>query len=175
MSDQKFRSRKYFESLSVLIVEDNRFFRSLLRTILREFGLRSIDEVENGADALVYLKSSTPDIILLDWHMPVFSGTEFMQVFNDSKRPGYCSPAIIVVTANATQNNVMDAARMGVDGILAKPIVPALLYKRILEVLAPVSTGRTKIPIDTQHTQDSVSENPSVPDEDGDRDMVIFL
>ena len=129
------KNEKQFEQLSVLIVEDNRFFRSLIRSVLREFGVRYIEEAEDGADALAHLGSSPPDIILLDWYMPVFSGADFMRMFNETKKAGHFSPAVIVVTSNATKKNVIEAAKLGVDGILCKPIVPALLYRRIVEVL----------------------------------------
>ena len=135
MSNKIQRNKRQFENLSVLIVDDNRFFRSLIRTVLREFGVRHIQDVEDGADALAQMDSNLPDLVLLDWYMPLFSGADFMQIFNDTKRSGRFMPSIIVVTANATKKNVIEATRMGVDGILCKPIVPAILYKRILDVV----------------------------------------
>lgn len=141
-----------WEYLRVLIVDDNKFFRTLIRTVLRQFGIREIHEAENGKKASKMLATTQVDFVLLDWHMPVWSGSRFMADSKDEFGHTKLGPAaVIVVTGNTTRKMVKEAAGLGVDGILCKPIVPKLLMKRMAEVLdnrvlknAPVVNDETE-------------------------------
>lgn len=62
---------------SVLIVDDDKYFRKTLTSILTAKGFK-VEVAENGLNALEVLKSITPDVIVLDLHMPIMSGVELM-------------------------------------------------------------------------------------------------
>ncbi len=125
-----------WDYLRILIVDDSKFFRTLLRTVLRQFGVREVHEAENGEAAFGILATTQVDFVLLDWHMPICTGAEFMAgLVDESGRNMSGEAAIIVITGNTTRRMVQEAAGLGVDGILCKPIVPKLLMKRMAEVL----------------------------------------
>jgi CheY-like chemotaxis protein len=125
-----------WDHLRILIVDDSKFFRTLLRTVIRQFGVREIHEAENGEVAFGILTTTQVDFVLLDWHMPVCTGAEFMAgLVDESGRNTSGEAAVIVITGNTTRRMVQEAAGLGVDGILCKPIVPKLLKKRMAEIL----------------------------------------
>jgi len=124
------------DDLSVLIVEDNAFTRKLMRSMLRQIPVGEIQEYDNGRDALKLLASKYFDIVLLDWIMPGFNGGQFLENLNVRRqKPGAQIPAVLVVTANASRQVVLEAAQRGADGVIAKPFSVSVLRDRISAVL----------------------------------------
>lgn len=124
------------EDLSVLIVEDNAFTRKLMRSMLRQIPVGEIQEYEDGRGALKLLASKHFDIVLLDWIMPGFNGGHFLEHLNARRQqPDARIPPVLVVTANASRQVVLEAARLGADGVVAKPFSVSVLRDRIIAVL----------------------------------------
>jgi two-component system, chemotaxis family, chemotaxis protein CheY len=67
--------------MKVLVVDDSRAMRSLVRKALQETGVEGleVDEAENGSDALFLLSSVAPDVILSDWSMPEMNGIDLLR------------------------------------------------------------------------------------------------
>ena len=63
---------------SCLVVDDSKVIRMVARRILEEFDFE-IDEAENGQDALDHCLCKMPDVVLLDWNMPVMNGLDFLR------------------------------------------------------------------------------------------------
>lgn len=108
--------------------------RSIVRTILMGFGTRQIIEAADGADGLEKLDSFNPDIVILDWEMPVLSGGEMVNLI---RRPGYrhAYVPIILLTAHTERSRIMEARDMGVHEVLRKPVSPKALYQRIASIV----------------------------------------
>lgn len=124
------------DDLSVLIVEDNAFTRKLMRSMLRQIPVGEVQEYDNGIDALKLLKSKHFDIVLLDWIMPGFNGRQFLEGLDARRRkPGTQTPPVLVVTANASRQVVLEAAKLGADGVVAKPFSVSVLRDRIFAVI----------------------------------------
>ena len=82
-------------SKSCLVVDDSKVIRKVARHILESMEF-SVDEAADGQEALTFCRANRPDVILLDWNMPVMSGMEFLTAFNDldfgfEDRPRVCS------------------------------------------------------------------------------------
>jgi len=60
-----------------LVVDDSRVIRKVARRILEDLGLE-VAEAGDGVEALAWVRAAVPDVILLDWHMPVMNGMEFL-------------------------------------------------------------------------------------------------
>ncbi|MFN3745182.1 MAG: PleD family two-component system response regulator [Hyphomicrobiaceae bacterium] len=113
-----------------LIVEDSEVIRKVANRIMTNLNFEVI-EAENGQQALDICASGMPDMILLDWHMPVMGGMEFLQSFrplNKKKRPFilYC----------ATENDKIELSRAitaGANDYILKPYDRESLYARINE------------------------------------------
>lgn len=120
-----------FENLSFLIVDDCQFMRSIVRTVLAGFGSRRINEAHDGADGLKQLTRHTPDIMILDWEMPVMDGPELVKLIRNPNNGPMAFVPIILLTAHTELRRIREAQRLGVHEILRKPMVPRSLYLRV--------------------------------------------
>ncbi|MBC2860172.1 response regulator [Stappia sp. 28M-7] len=116
--------------IRVLIVDDNTNMRRILRTMVAGFGIKSIYEAEDGADALEEISRNDPDLIILDWLMPLVNGNELTHRIRTSQAPA-CFVPIIAVTAHTQKRRVMQARDSGVTEVMCKPISARGLYLRI--------------------------------------------
>ncbi|MTH96797.1 response regulator [Roseibium sp. RKSG952] len=121
--------------VSFLVVEDNSHMRSILRSVLSGLGVRVIYEAADGFQALERVLDRQPDVILVDWMMSPLSGAEFVRILRAEKDPVISTTPVIVVSAHARRATVLEAIKLGIHGFVAKPISPAALYTRIVEVL----------------------------------------
>ncbi len=124
-----------FESLKVLIVEDNQHMRSLLRSLLNSVGIRDIVEANNGASALDALREKKCDLILSDLAMKPMDGIAFStQVRTGERSPNPFVP-IIMITGHTEKHRVEAARDAGVTEFLVKPITAHSLFSRIAEIV----------------------------------------
>jgi two-component system chemotaxis response regulator CheY len=117
-------------ALRILIVDDNTNMRRILRTMLAGFGVTQIYEAEDGAAALEQIKLNDPDLIILDWLMPIIDGAELTRRIRHSERPG-CFVPIVAVTAHTQKRRVISARDTGVTEVLCKPVSANGLYLRV--------------------------------------------
>ena len=103
---------------SCLIVDDSRVIRKVSRHILETLDF-SVDEAENGQEALERCAESMPDVILLDWNMPVMSGIEFIS--NLRQRPGGDVPKVVFCTTENDVAHIREAISAGADEYVMKP------------------------------------------------------
>ena len=128
-------SKSYLENVNFLVVEDNPFMRSIIKSVLRVLGAHSIKEATDGASALQMMNLAAPDIILVDWEMQPVDGLEFVKMVrraDDSPNP---FAAIIMLSGHSEHTRVMAARDAGVNEFLVKPISAESLFKRIQQVI----------------------------------------
>ena len=70
-------------SLTFLLVEDSAYMRTILRTMLQGFGARRIVEAEDGASGLEAMERANPDILILDWVMPILDGADMVRMIRN--------------------------------------------------------------------------------------------
>ena len=121
--------------ISCLIADDNPHMRTILRSVLTGFGIRSIFEASDGAEALELVVDRKPDVVLLDWVMNPFGGSEFLRILRGDRDPVISTIPVLVISAHANRATIMEAITIGVHGFVAKPIAPAILYRHIGEIL----------------------------------------
>ncbi len=125
-----------FNRLRFLVIEDSAHMRRILRTLLTGFGAREVYEAEDGASGLESFTHFMPDIVIVDWVMPIFDGLELAQMI---RQPGANSNPyvpIIMLTGHSDKKRVMIARDAGITEFLCKPISAKSLYERILNVIA---------------------------------------
>jgi two-component system chemotaxis response regulator CheY len=123
------------QRLNVVIVDDNRHMRFLLKTILHTFGIREIAEAGDGADALKILKLFPADVVITDWMMEPIDGiemTRFIRTDSDSQNPFV---PIIMLTGHTEAKRVQEARDAGVTEFLAKPISSKMVYHRLVQLI----------------------------------------
>ena len=105
-----------FNKLRFLICDDNAHMRRILRTLLHSFGAREAYEAEDGATALEMYIHYVPDIMILDWSMPIFDGLELAQMIRQPDGNGNPYTPIIMLTGHSDKRRVMMARDAGVAG-----------------------------------------------------------
>ncbi|MFZ4121176.1 MAG: response regulator [Caulobacterales bacterium] len=120
------------ESLQILVVDDNRQMRLLLRSLLRGFGFRRTFEAADAAEALDIMKSTVIDIVLVDWNMAPISGEEFAQMIRTSKDSPNPLCTVIMVTGHSERSRVARARDAGVNSFLVKPVSAEALRKHLV-------------------------------------------
>jgi two-component system, chemotaxis family, chemotaxis protein CheY len=122
------------KSARVMIVEDSAFMRKLIRGLLTSVGIGNVLEAADGLAALRAVNSFEPDIILLDWEMPVVDGRRFVQIFQSRKAIKHRGQ-IIFLSAFSEQWRVLDAKTNGIGTFLVKPVSALALRGRIASLL----------------------------------------
>ena len=123
-------------SLRVLVAEDNQYLRKLMRNLLVNVGIKNIDEVADGLAGFEAIKNLDPDIVLLDWDLPLLNGPELVRIV---RTPGMLSKAevpIILFGTDAKRSRIAEAKRLGVTDYLTMPISAKTLLDRIITIIA---------------------------------------
>lgn len=120
------------KNLAVLVVDDHQSMRRTIADILRTFGIRDILYAEDGEQAMQKLADAEVDLVLLDWNMPNMSGIELLKVLRGSEE--FKTLPVIMVTAEAERDDVVEAVQEGVTDYIVKPFLPDTLRKKILAV-----------------------------------------
>lgn len=133
---------KAIEKASFLVVDDDRFFRSLIKTTLMQLGGYRIKDASSAVEALEQLKESPFDVLLLDHEMPGVTGLELARLIRKGNE-GVLDPQIpiIIITGNTEERTVKGAKLSGINEYLVKPISPAALEKRLAKVLKSRAAG----------------------------------
>jgi two-component system chemotaxis response regulator CheY len=101
-----------------LIVDDSRVIRKVSRHILETLGF-TVEEAENGQDGLNKCEGVMPDVVLLDWNMPVMSGIEFIKHLR--QREGGDKPKVVFCTTENDVAHIREAISAGADEYVMKP------------------------------------------------------
>ncbi len=122
---------------NVLIVDDMKPMRMLVRGQVRLLGLRNSWEVANGKEALAVLedqhqKGNPIHLILSDWNMPVMTGIDFLAAVRGSDK--FKNLPFIMITAEGEKHQILNAAKAGVSNYVTKPFTPAQ-FKAKLEIV----------------------------------------
>lgn len=125
-----------FNRLRFLVVDDNAHMRRIVRTLLHGFGAREVHEAEDGGAGLESFTHNAPDIVILDWAMPIFDGIELAQMIRQPGANANPYVSIIMLTGHSERKRVLEARDAGVTEFLAKPISAKALHQRIVNVVA---------------------------------------
>src|SRR5580658_2691440 len=123
------------QSLAVLVVDDNQYTRKMIRNLLVNCGVKDVFEANDGIAALDAIRSIAPDIVVLDWEMPLLSGAELVRIV---RSPGvFPMPdiPIIMLSAHGERWRVVEAVRLGVHEYLIKPVSAKSIYDRLVAIV----------------------------------------
>lgn len=118
--------------LRVMLIDDSKTMRNIQRTMLTQMGFETLEEAQDGQDALSKLGAFQPELILCDWNMPNLDGLEFVK----QARSRGCTAPIIMVTTESEKTKVVTAIRAGVNNYVVKPFTQDVLSARIGETLS---------------------------------------
>jgi two-component system, chemotaxis family, chemotaxis protein CheY len=126
---------KLIEHVGILVVDESQYMRKLTRTMLVNIGAKVIYEASDGVAALDIIRTANPDVLILDWELPVLSGPQVIRIV---RSPGvFPKPnlPIVMLTQNAQRSRVHAALSLGVHEFLVKPTSPKALQDRLLSIL----------------------------------------
>ena len=116
-----------------MIADDRPTSRELMRTALERSGYE-VTEAVDGRDALEQIRSSRPDLLLLDLHMPQVDGYTVLNEIRLDRQ--LCELKVVAVTASAMQGERQQGLAVGFDGYLTKPLSLDVLRKKLASLLA---------------------------------------
>ncbi|MDB5864862.1 MAG: cheY2 [Betaproteobacteria bacterium] len=119
-------------SLRFLVVDDFSTMRRIVRNLLKELGYTNADEAEDGAVALAKLKSEKFDFVVSDWNMPNMTGIELLKSIR--AEPALKHLPVLMVTAEARKENIIEAAQSGANGYIVKPFTAATLDEKLAKI-----------------------------------------
>jgi len=119
------------EQMRVLVVDDDEFIGSLLKTILTSLGIIHVDNAEDGLKGISMLYDANPvyDLVLCDWNMPIKSGLDVHNAMRAAER--YMDTCFILVTAVTEARQIRAAIDEGVDDYIVKPIEEEKIISKI--------------------------------------------
>jgi len=101
-----------------LVVDDSKVIRKVARHILETLDFE-VREAGDGREALDSCMAATPDVVLLDWNMPVMSGMDFLRALKDSGLPQ--RPKVVFCTTENGMAYIRAAIEAGADEYVMKP------------------------------------------------------
>jgi len=111
-----------------LIVDDSRVVRKVSRHILETLGF-AVKEAENGKAALEACRAAMPDLVLLDWNLPVMTGIEFLVHLR--QHPGGNHPRVLFCTTENDVAHIRAAIEAGADEYIIKPFDHEVLQLKL--------------------------------------------
>lgn len=116
---------------TALVVDDSTFIRKIGKQILESMDFE-VSEAKDGAQALEHCENSLPDLVLLDWNMPVMSGLEFLTSLR--RMPGGDEPRVVFCTTENTREKIMVALEAGATEYVMKPFDQDIIRSKLEQI-----------------------------------------
>ncbi len=124
------------KNMKILIVDDFSTMRRIIKNLLRDLGFTNTQEADDGSSALPMLKATDFDFLITDWNMPGMTGIDLLKaVRSDDKLK---SLPVLMVTAEAKREQIIEAAQAGVNGYVVKPFTAQALKEKIEKIFERV-------------------------------------
>ncbi|WP_210499040.1 chemotaxis response regulator CheY [Vibrio crassostreae] len=120
-------------NIKILVVDDFSTMRRIVKNLLADLGFKNIVEAEDGVQGLLALRKEHFDLVISDWNMPNLDGLSMVKQIRtegDLK-----SIPVLMVTAEAKREQIIEAAKAGVNGYIVKPFTGATLKEKLEKIL----------------------------------------
>lgn len=114
-----------------LIVDDSRVVRTIARRTVQDLGF-AVREAGDGAAALAACRQRLPEVILLDWNMPVMNGIDFLKALR--RLPEGSAPVVIFCTTENDLAHIREAIDGGADEYIMKPFDAEIVRAKFAQV-----------------------------------------
>ena len=122
------------QNLNFLVVDDFSTMRRIIKNLLHDLGYHNVTEADDGTTALPLLKDGNFDFLITDWNMPGMPGLELLKQVRADARLGKLP--VLMLTAEAKREQIVEAAQAGVSGYVIKPFTAATLKEKIDKIMA---------------------------------------
>lgn len=120
--------------MRILVVDDMSTMRRIVKNIFKELGFSHVEEAENGKAALDKLRAGKFDLVVSDWNMPVMPGIELLR--NIRADAGLKHIPVLMVTAEAKQENLVEAIQAGVSNYIVKPFTAETVKEKLDKIFS---------------------------------------
>ncbi|MDH4134576.1 MAG: chemotaxis response regulator CheY [Gammaproteobacteria bacterium] len=125
------------KNMKILIVDDFSTMRRIIKGLLHELGYTNIDEADDGNTALPMLRAGAYDFLITDWNMPGMTGLDLLK---NVRADGKLSKLpVLMVTAEAKREQIVEAAQCGVNGYVVKPFTANTLKEKMDKIFERLS------------------------------------
>jgi len=118
--------------MRILVVDDFSTMRRIVKNLLGDLGFSNIVEADDGTTALPILEQGGIDFLVTDWNMPGMPGIELLRAVRAN--PELAALPVLMVTAEAKREQIMEAAQAGVNGYVVKPFTADTLKEKVDKV-----------------------------------------
>jgi len=119
----------YGKNMKILIVDDFSTMRRIIKNILKQLGFERIEEAEDGEQAYNKLQNDSFDFVITDWNMPNLDGLGLLKKVRGDKR--LKDLPILMVTAEAEKDKVIEAIKAGVNNYIVKPFTEEVIKEKM--------------------------------------------
>lgn len=119
-------------NMKFLVVDDFSTMRRIVRNLLKELGFTNIQEAEDGIDGLNKLRSEEFDFVVSDWNMPNMTGIDMLRAIRADEKLKHLP--VLMVTAEAKRENIIEAAQAGANGYVVKPFTAGTLDEKLKKI-----------------------------------------
>jgi len=127
--------------MKILVVDDFATMRRIVKNLLRDLGFKNTTEADDGSTALPMLKNGEFDFLITDWNMPNMKGIELLKAIRADEN--LKSLPVLMVTAEAKREQIIEAAGAGVNGYVVKPFTAETLKVKIEKIFERIESGGT--------------------------------
>ncbi len=121
------------KDLKFLVVDDFSTMRRIVKNLLQDLGYSRVAEADDGASALPILQGGGIDCLITDWNMPGVSGLELLKSVRAD--PKLAQIPVLMLTAEAKREQIVEAAQAGVSGYIIKPFTAETLKEKLDKIL----------------------------------------
>ena len=117
------------KNMKILIVDDFSTMRRIVKNLLRDLGFNNTQEADDGLTALPMLKQGEFDFVVTDWNMPGMQGIDLLKNIRADDELKHLP--VLMITAEAKREQIIEAAQAGVNGYIVKPFTAATLKEKL--------------------------------------------
>jgi two-component system chemotaxis response regulator CheY len=122
------------KDMRILVVDDFQTMRRIIRDLLRDIGVNDVTEADDGLSAQQMLRGQRYDLMITDWNMPGVGGLDLVRYVRAD--PELAQMPVLMLTAEAKREYIVEAVRAGIDGYVIKPFTAATLKEKIVRACA---------------------------------------
>ncbi|MGL5467612.1 MAG: chemotaxis response regulator CheY [Shewanella sp.] len=120
------------KNMKILIVDDFSTMRRIVKNLLRDLGFNNTQEADDGLTALPMLKKGGFDFVVTDWNMPGMQGIDLLRNIRADEQLKHLP--VLMITAEAKREQIIEAAQAGVNGYIVKPFTAATLKEKLEKI-----------------------------------------
>jgi two-component system chemotaxis response regulator CheY len=121
------------KDMKFLVVDDFSTMRRIIKNLLNDLGYANVVEADDGQTALPILQGGGIDFLITDWTMPGMPGLDLLKAVRAD--PKLAKLPVLMLTAEAKREQIIEAAKAGVNGYVIKPFTAATLKEKIDKIL----------------------------------------